>query len=190
MKRKLRNIFWIALLFLVCFPAGYLFTFSLSGKYASSEGPIFNAITGGIALMFFIGPITLIAWGVAKTRGSADPLKIGLLVSSCLLFILMLISGIMYPSAATELDRKLFVYAHDEDICGFITERVGEIASENPDWAAHEEDIIMCTSVQYKHNERLLDELMATGDLHEKCMTSMLLEQELNWCYELYRNAK
>lgn len=184
--RRFRNIAWIILLAAACVPVGYLFQYVFNDRFIRSEF-VGNLIISGIAMWFVFGAIALIIWGFLKSRQTSDPAKPALITVTVFVFLFGLLAGAMYPAAAKRMNIKEFMYAHKEEVNQYITERIGIEAGENPDWAAIENEMVMCASVKWNDNELFVQELMASRDLHETCLNSPLLGQELEYCYELYK---
>lgn len=101
MKRKLRHIGWMLLIFLLSGPVGYIYLI-VHDKILVIEEYVLNYIIGTICCIIVVGGFSFLAYKRIKKKQFSDPPKMALFVYTILLFITPIFQ---YNSAIVRLNN-------------------------------------------------------------------------------------
>ncbi len=99
MKKKIRNIVWIIVLFAASFPVGFAYQVVYSTGLVYSE-VVLNFIVGGISLIIVFGGLSLLLYRFLKRKEiGTDPAKVALGMYTLGLVIMLLFVSPQFEEA-------------------------------------------------------------------------------------------
>jgi len=189
MKKKLRNILWLALLLLLCFPVGYMaMIISKPNTLHRDQLPISIAIA--VILFLLFGLISWLVYYFAKRRNAKDPSRTALIVFSCLIAAGILGNSPNLNKALRERDRYDFIRGFRESMSKGFDEQIKTNPDVPDEVKQHTQEISDCIYYKFKANDKLVDEAMAATDPENFAMTSPDMRKIVEGCMKIYLPIK
>jgi len=189
MNRKLRNILWSALLFILCFPLGNIAILISKPDTPPHDYLLMDSLTGGVIFIIF-ALISGIVYYFAKRKNGKDPMKTALIVFSCLIIAGILGNSPKLSNAMKERHRYEFMRGLKESLYKGFEDTFKSNPTVPKEIKEHSKDISDCIYYKIKSDNSLIDELMNVNDPEIYIMNSNEMKKIVEGCMMEYMTVK